>query len=267
MTLMAAMLPLLALAGELENYWQKVFSQNGRTQLMYSSIEEENGCHLVWTITTFDTASAQETAMTTFGENEYVYMLKTLEAYNNEWTRVTTKSITTYGKNGQVLSSASSDQDDWIHITPESHDEILRDWARCLYKINHINRASVSGSLEKLFSSVDRTSYANPIIVYDDGYFFVWATITNDTENRRNSDLHFFGTTEEVVKVKYLYIFNSTWTDTRILQAAIYGKADKRLGTLTYPKGTWHQVSDTELFTALRDFAKSKYKPENAPRK
>ncbi len=136
MTLMAAMLPLLAFAGD----WIEMYSQNGETYYIYSSIEDEYdeydeyNDHLVWVKTTYDTPESRNAATEKYKQAHSIFESKLLMAFNSNWSKVKEKTVIFYKEDGKPLSNNDIEEYcEWKHIIPDSFVEIWRDYARELY--------------------------------------------------------------------------------------------------------------------------------------
>ncbi len=134
MTLMAAMLPLLAFAGD----WIEMFSQDGKTNYIYSTIENEYDEHLVWIKTTYDTPESRKAITDEREQDQLVFESRILLAFNSTWSKINIKKSTYYGADGSTISTYNfDDYSDWNYISPDSVAEAWRDAARMIYnKIN-----------------------------------------------------------------------------------------------------------------------------------
>ena len=134
MTLMAAMLPLLAFAGD----WIEMLSKDDVTYYIYSSIEDEYDEHLAWIKMTYNTPASRKVATERFEQDELVFESRVLYAFNSAWTMMNNKSITFYGAGGSVINTYTFDDlSNWSHITPDSLGEGFRNYARELYNTSN----------------------------------------------------------------------------------------------------------------------------------
>ena len=130
MTLMAALLPLLAFAED----WIEMYSQDGQTYYIYSAVEDEHNDHLAWIKTTYDTPESRKAAAEEREQDQLVFETRILIAFNLTWSKEKGKVVITYGEKGKVLSDTDIDNyTDWGYITPGSAVEAWRDAARMIY--------------------------------------------------------------------------------------------------------------------------------------
>ena len=136
MTLLAAMLPLLAFAGD----WIEMFSQNGKTHYIYSTVEDEYNDHLVWIKITYDTPESRKAETEVDSQGRLVFQSKILFAFNTTWTKIKNKERLYLDENGNLISSYNlDDRSDWKYIVPGSVGASYRDYAKELYNSANSN--------------------------------------------------------------------------------------------------------------------------------
>ncbi len=256
-TLLAAMLPLLAFAGD----WIEMFSKNGVTHYIYDTVENIGDNHHAWIKMTYDTPAARQSAAEQYGMDEDVYAVKFLCVYNADWTMFTNNSVTLYGKEDKVIDSYSFDDDSWEYVVVESNAEIWRDFAqKMLVKEQPQDKATTeaapSGDPE-IYSLGDRTYCMWPPEKGADGCQVMWVRVIHESPEVRNEAMEALGMDEPVYGMAYQYAFNADWSALSTRTVTIYGNLRKELSTTAFDEDEWRQIAPESNAAVWRDYARS----------
>ena len=261
MTLMAAMLPLFAFAGD----WIEMLSSNGVTHYIYDTVENVGDNHHAWIKMTYDTPAARQSAKEQYGMDEEVYAVKFLCVYNEDWTMFTNNAATLYGKEDKVIDSYSYDDDSWEYVVVESKAETWRDFAQKMPvkeqpQDNATTEEAPSGDPE-IYSLDGRTYCMWQPEKGDDGCQVMWMRVIHNTPEVRNEAMEALGMDEPVYGMAYQYAFKADWSAISTRTVTIYGNLLKELSTTAFDEDDWRQITPESNAAAWRDYARAHAAP------
>lgn len=261
MTLLAAMLPLLAFASD----WIEMFSDKGVTHYIYDSVENVQGNHHAWIKMTYDTTAARQAAKEKYGTNEEVYTVKFLNIYNADWTMYSTNSATLYDKEEKIIESYSFDDFSWEYVIVESNAETWRDYARKMPvkeqpQDKATTEAAPAGDPE-IYSLDGRTYCIWQPEKGADGCQVMWVRVIHNTPEVRNEAMEALGTDEPVYGMAYQYAFNADWSAISTRSVTIYGSLRKELSTTAFDEDEWRQITPESNAAVWRDYARANAAP------